>query len=77
MNLIGHTAFWDIYHAVTEHHYIADRKKTLQLKNYKVKRLPMGSGGTGQLVEMSDHYRVQIGYGVSRHNYAEAVIINK
>ncbi len=44
---------------------------------YQVETLPMGSGGVGQVKEMANGMvRIQIGYGVSNHNYAAAIEID-
>jgi len=54
-----------------------DRFNSLEASGWKVARKPMGSGGIGQVVEMSDHFRVQFTYGVTRHNYAYCIIVEK
>jgi len=54
-----------------------DRFNYLKDCGWKVARKPMGSGGIGQVVEMSDHFRVQFTYGVTRHNYAYCIIVEK
>lgn len=39
---------------------------------------PMGSGGVGQVKLMQDGTaRIQMGYGIGRHNYAKVCIIYK
>lgn len=45
--------------------------------NFYFSRKAMGSGGAGQMKEMKDGtVRFQLGYGVTRHNYADVLIIN-
>ena len=54
---------------------ISERRKHLKKCGFHVETKPMGSGGIGQVKKMSDHYRIQVGYGVSKHNYALCVIV--
>ncbi len=54
---------------------IQKRVDYLRSKGYSVNEYPMGSGGVGQVKVMSDHIRIQIGYGHGKHNYAYAVVI--
>ena len=65
----------DINNAIAQNARVSDRAAALEAKGYKVNRVPMGSGGVGQTKVMSDHIRIQIGYGTGRHNYAQAVIL--
>lgn len=58
-----------------KHRLIKDRREHLKSCGFEVATKPMGSGGIGQVKIMSDHYRVQVGYGVSKHNYALCVIV--
>lgn len=62
---------------IYENRLVFDRELALQDAGIAHDTFPMGSGGVGQIVEMSDHYRIQIGYGVGKHNYAPAAIIKK
>lgn len=56
---------------------VSDRVKALEKQGYKIGRFAMKAGGIGQVREMKDHYRIQIGYGVGRYNYAYAVVLPK
>lgn len=58
-----------------ENHFVSDRELALRDAGIEYDTFPMGSGGVGQIVEMADHYRIQVGYGKS--NYAIAAIIKK
>ena len=60
----------------TEKHLPVRAQRIYDL-GYSVQELPMGRGGIGQVKEMKDHYRIQIGHGKGRYNYAYAAIINK
>lgn len=63
--------------AIRENRLVSDRESELHRAGIAYDTFPMGSGGVGQIKEMSDHYRIQIGYGVGKHNYATAAIIKK
>ena len=66
----------EIKSVINSNRLVIDRIEVLAKLDYKVQHLPMGSGGVGQVKEMADGAtRIQIGYGVTRHNYAYAVII--
>ena len=66
----------EIKSVINSNRLVIDRIEALNKEGYTVQRVPMGSGGVGQVKEMSDGTtRIQIGYGVTRHNYAYAVII--
>lgn len=67
----------EIENAINSNMLVDDRAEALEVSGYEIDTFAMGSGGVGQVVEMKDHYRIQIGYGVSRHNYAKAVVIKK
>ena len=54
-----------------------DRFNYLQDCGWEIARKPMGSGGISQVSEMSDHYRIQFTYGVTKHNYAYCIIVSK
>ena len=56
---------------------VSDRETELHKAGFTYNTFPMGSGGVGQVKIMADHIRVQIGYGVGKHNYATAVILKK
>jgi hypothetical protein len=47
-------------------------------KGYKTEELPMGSGGVGQqkIIPTKREIRIQLTYGKTQHNYADAVIFN-
>lgn len=62
---------------VAQNRKVSDRESELNKKGIAYKTCPMGSGGVGQVKIMSDHIRIQVGYGVGKHNYATAVIIKK
>lgn len=53
------------------------RKSEMFINDIQYDTFPMGSGGVGQIKEMKDHYRIQVGYGVGKHNYAVAAILKK
>jgi len=63
---------------ISEHRLIADRRKAIYTEMELIcMEYPMGPGGVGQVIEMKNHYRVQIGYGHGRNNYAMAVYLAK
>lgn len=67
----------EIEKIIRENRLVSDRESQLHRAGIAYDTFPMGSGGVGQIKEMSDHYRVQVGYGVGKHNYATAAIIKK
>lgn len=74
---IGAKNYAVIMSAIDSHRLVADRVKEIEAAGISVDEFPMGSGGVRQIKEMRDHYRVQVGFGVSNHNYAQAAIIQK
>lgn len=66
-----------IMQIVMKYNRVADREKDLQKKGYTVDIFPIGSGGVGQVKEMSDHFRIQVGYGAGKYNYAKVVCVLK
>jgi len=66
-----------IMKVVEKHRLVEDRVNDLESNGFTVEKVPMGSGGIGQIKEMQNEYRIQIGYGQTKHNYAHAVIIQK
>lgn len=66
-----------IMSVVKQNRLIADRISKLTEMGYSVSEFPMGSGGVGQIREMSGTIRIQISYGHGRHNYAHAVELEK
>lgn len=56
---------------------VAERVELLECLGFQVKEFPMGSGGVLQVKEMASTIRIQIGYGIGKHNYAQAVEIRK
>lgn len=48
-----------------------------KLKIGYLEEKPMGSGGVGQIQEKEKEYRVQLGYGHGKYNYASTWIIPK
>lgn len=62
---------------VDAHRSIEGRETALREAGYKTTTAPMGSGGVRQVKEIKTKYRIQIGYGVGRHNYAPVVEIKK
>ena len=52
---------------------ISERIEKLEEMGYLVFEFPMGSGGVGQIKEMTNEKRVQISYGHGKYNYAYAV----
>ena len=67
----------EIMNLITGTRKVSERVALLKKNGYIANECPMGTGGVGQIKEMSDHYRIQIGYGHGRNNYAYAVIISK
>lgn len=67
----------NILKIISDNRLIKDRIKALEYSEWNVDIFPMGSGGVGQVKEMSETIRVQIGYGTGKHNYAYAVEIPK
>lgn len=66
-----------INEVIKKHRFVKDRVIELEKMGFQVEIHPLGSGGVGQVKEMLTEYRVQIGYGRSRYNYAYCVIIKK
>jgi len=58
---------------VKKYRFVWEREDALHKAGFTVDTYPMGSGGVGQVNIMADHVRIQIGYGVGKHNYAKAV----
>lgn len=71
------TTINEIKNIINKYHFVEDRVNELARLGYYVKLCPMGSGGKGQIKYLSNEIRVQIGYGVSKYNYAMCVILNK
>ena len=59
---------------ISKFYFVKDREKELQKLGFKIEIVPMGSGGVGQVKYLQKETRLQIGYGVTRHNYASCVI---
>lgn len=67
----------DCLRAIKRHRLSSNRIDELREKGYTVKRVPMGSGGVGQIKQLKNEFRFQITYGTGRYNYAYAVIVSK
>ncbi len=65
----------EIRKVIKNNRLISKRLSILKSKGYTVKCLPMGSGGVGQVINVSEETRVQVSYGWSIHNYAYAVVL--
>ena len=59
---------------IAKYYFVKDRERELHKLGFKIEKLPMGSGGVGQVKHLQKESRLQIGYGVTRHNYASCVI---
>lgn len=70
-------AYKQIMQIVTANKTVSARETELHKAGFSYATFPMGSGGVGQIKEMKDHYRIQVGYGVGKHNYAVAAILKK
>lgn len=70
-------SYKEVMSIVDQYRRVDDRIGDIEAQGYSIETLPMGSGGVGQVKEMSDHFRIQISYGTSRHNYAHAVKVFK
>lgn len=66
-----------IMQIVAENKTVSARETALHKAGFSYDTFPMGSGGVGQVKIMSDHIRIQVSYGVGKHNYATAVIVKK
>lgn len=61
---------------IESNHFVSDRVDELSRRGIETSTAPMGSGGRGQIKEMSSgKMRVQIGYGTGKHNYACVALI--
>lgn len=68
-----------IKNCIKKYKSVDERVKAVEAGGCTVKEnVPMGSGGVGQVKVMPklNEIRIQISHGVSRHNYAYAVIID-
>lgn len=65
-----------IIKVVNDNHFVSARVAKLRALGFSVESLPMGSGGVLQQKAMKDgSLRIQIGYGVTRYNYAQTVVL--
>lgn len=61
---------------VRNNRLVKDRVKALESIGFTVMELPMGSGGVLQQKQMHNgEFRIQVGYGRTRHNYAATVVL--
>lgn len=68
----------EVKNAINNFHFVKERVNYLQDKlGVEIDERPMGSGGVGQIKEMANEIRIQIGYGKSKYNYAMCVIVKK
>ena len=59
-----------------KHRKVEDRIEVLRKMGYEIENCPMGSGGVGNIRRMrTREWRIQIGYGKGRYNYADAIRI--
>lgn len=70
-------AYKKIMKVVDRNRLVSDRASELKGMGYSVEEIAMGSGGVGNVKETQSEYRVQIGYGKGKWNYASTVVIKK
>lgn len=75
------TVYQELINQITEivkkNRLVSDRIIKLKAAGFYLGRFYMGSGGVLQVKELKNEFRVQISYGVGKHNYAFAVVIYK
>lgn len=67
----------EIQSVIIKHRLVKDRVNELHDLGYTCFERRCGSGGKGQVINLKNEIRVQIGYGHGKQNYAMCVIINK
>jgi len=67
----------EIMNVVNKHNRVINRENELMEMGYCVAERRMGSGGVGQIKNLKNEIRIQIGYGHTGNNYASCIIIKK
>jgi len=66
-----------IMKVVNAHKRVVKRENQLFANGYHVAERRCGSGGVGQIINLKNETRIQIGYGHGKNNYASCVILQK
>lgn len=76
-NSLEKTVQKDVFKAQSKFRNVTKRNEYLESLGYEIERKPMGSGGVGQIKEMTNlkEFRVQTSYGIGTYNYAYCIII--
>lgn len=70
--------YTDIMYMVKKVKLLSVRKSVLESLGYKVEEKRMGNGGVGQIhmLPKRRELRIQVGYGHSKYNYADCVVLS-
>jgi hypothetical protein len=59
---------------VSENRTIKNREKDLFEAGFDIEEKRCGAGGVGNIIELKNEVRIQIGYGHGKNNYAKCVV---